>query len=344
MDLTGRQLWQVGAGDTERSYGDLCLKYDVMIVGPGRPGPYDEAAYASLGDIRNSIRRFCLDARRGDIVLLRLGTGCVLAVGEVADDQPTWSEAFADIDGWDLNHVRRVRWLPGTSHEFQVRTLGGQVRTFAAVGVPAVRDWVASLPTPSAQLQRELAALPDPGQPLRGSDLARQLFAEGLPRATVDRLLETMASLDGVASWYSNPDKRPEGRPSEHETVAYLVLPLLFSLGWSEQTAAVEWRNIDVALFRQMPANDGNLTAVVEAKLLGRSVFQPFGQARDYALRDGRQDVGKLIVTDGIRYTVHHRKGSDFVLVAYLNILDLRLTYPVYQCGGAVPALLEMAK
>jgi hypothetical protein len=52
--------------NTDRSYGDLCLRFDVMIVGPGSLWPYDEAQYAHLGDIRNSLRRFCLDARRGE--------------------------------------------------------------------------------------------------------------------------------------------------------------------------------------------------------------------------------------------------------------------------------------
>ena len=37
MDLTNKTLWQVGAGDTERSYGEICIKFDMMIAGPGEP-------------------------------------------------------------------------------------------------------------------------------------------------------------------------------------------------------------------------------------------------------------------------------------------------------------------
>jgi hypothetical protein len=95
MDLTGRTLWQVGAGDTDRSYGDLCIKHDVMIVGPGDPGSYEEKLYAKY----DSVRRFCKEARRNDIVLLRLGTGEVLAAGEIADDCATWLDTFGDVDG-----------------------------------------------------------------------------------------------------------------------------------------------------------------------------------------------------------------------------------------------------
>lgn len=344
MDLTGRTLWQVGAGDTERSYGHICTKFDVMIAGPGDRGPYEEALYSNLGDIRNSLRRFCKEARRGDVVLLRLGTGEVLAVGEIADDTGVCSEAFADVDGWELQHVRRVLWFPNTANSFPARTLGGQVRTFASVNVEPVRAWVESLNISEAVRSRELVSLPKAGASLDADELGKQLFTEGMPGEYVDKLMATFSSLHRVASWYSNENKRPEGRPSETETVCYLVVPLLLSLGWSQQTAAVEWNRVDVALFRGMPPTDSTLACVVEAKLLGNSVFRPFGQAREYALRTGREACDRLVVTDGIRYALHRRQGSDFNMAAYLNILDMRDTYEILGCAGAVEAVLGMAR
>ena len=209
MDLTGKSLWQVGAGDTDRSYGDICIGYDVMIAGPGEPGAYEESLYAHLGDIRNSLRRFCREARRGDIVLLRLGTGDVLAVGEVADDAAEWLDAFADVDGWDLQHVRRVRWFPNTKNTFPPRTLGGQVRTFAAVNVEAVRAWVERLEVTEADRTRELVPLPSAGVSLDPAELGRRLFIEGLPSEHVDKLMATFSSLQRVASWYGNETKGP---------------------------------------------------------------------------------------------------------------------------------------
>ena len=344
MDLTGKTLWQVGAGDTERSYGDICVKFDVMIAGPGDPGVYENARYAHLGDIRNSLRRFCAEARRGEVALLRLGTGGVLAVGEIADDNAEWLDAFADVDGWDLQHVRRVRWFPKTARIFPPKTLGGQVRTFAAVNVEPVRAWVESLNIPDEDRNRELAQLPAKGALLDAGELGRRLFIEGLPSEHVDKLMATFASLQRVAAWYRNETKRPEGRPSEQETVCYLVIPLLLSLGWSQQTAAVQWRYVDVALFRGMPPTDATLACVVEAKLLGRSVFSPVGQAREYALRPGREGCDRLVVTDGIRYALHRRAGEIFTLEAYLNILNMRDSYPMLGCGGAVQAVLGMAR
>lgn len=344
MDLNGRKLWQVGAGDTERDYQEICLRHDVMIAGPGRDGPYEAGKYQSYGDIENSLRRMCLEANAGDVVLLRLGTGRVIAVGVVVDDRASWSEAFGDIDGWDLQHVRRVRWLRDTAKDFPVTTFGTKARTFAAVNVSVLREWVESIIVSKQEMSRDLALFPESGEELGEEELARQLYVEGLASESVDRLVSRFASLRRVAAWYSNPEKRPAGRPSESETVAYLVLPLLFSLGWSEQTAAVEWNRVDVALFSRMPSTDATLSCVVEAKLLGRSVFSPFGQAQAYAVKPGRENCQRLVVTDGIRYAVHERYGDSFKLAAYLNLLRLRNSYPVLECGGAVQAILGMAR
>ena len=99
-----------------------------------------------------------------------------------------------------------------------------------------------------------------------------------------------------------------------------------------------------MALFRGMPPTDATLACVVEAKLLGRSVFSPLGQAREYALRPGREGCDRLVVTDGIRYALHRRAGDNFTLEAYLNILNMRDSYPMLGCGGAVQAVLGMAR
>jgi len=342
VDLEGKNLWQVGAGDTERQYGDICLQCDCMVVGPGSPGRYLE----NLGEYekQRDIRRFYDEAKKGDLVLLRLGSSHVLALGEIVDDQPDWLDEFADIDGWDLQHVRRVLWYPDTAKDFAVRTFGGQVNPFAAVHVSKVREWVDSLAITDEARRRRLRRLPQPGENLDEEELGRRLFIEGLPSEYIEKLSHTLESIRRVATWYSNKAKRPEGRPSEQETVAYLVLPLLGCLGWSQQTAAVEWCNIDVALFGRMPTDDKSLECVVEAKTMKRSVFQPKGQALSYALRAGRKNCRRLIVTDGIRYALYRRQANHFHRYAYLNVLRMRTKYPLLRCAGAVEAIMEMSR
>lgn len=350
MDLTGRTLWQIGAGDQERVYDDICIKHDVMLVGPGDLGPFDEASYLANWPKRTAerairrIRPFYREAKKRDIVLLRLGTGDVRAVGEIVDSPPIWHEEFGDVDGWDLQHVRRVRWFPETNKSFPPKALGGQVKTFATVGVDTVRRWVESLRVPTEHQKRPLANLPIDVGELRDTELGHRLFLEGLPSEYIDNLMSRLDSIRRVAVWYKNKEKRPEGRPSEMETVTYLVVPLLFALGWSQQTVAIGWNNVDAALFDSMPSDDESLTCVIEAKTLGHSVFHAFDQARTYATQPGRKNCCKLVVTDGMRYALYHKGNKDFSLSAYLNVLRMRPTYPVYGCQGAVEAIMGMAR
>ena len=48
MDLEGKAVWQVAAGDTDRSYHDLCLRWGVILFGPGYQGVWPECAFAVL--------------------------------------------------------------------------------------------------------------------------------------------------------------------------------------------------------------------------------------------------------------------------------------------------------
>lgn len=344
MDIKNQTLWQVGTGDTERSYGELFIKYDVMAIGPGDPGPFDDNKYQRLGNTKNSINRFYSEAKRNDVVLSRLGTDQILAVGIIADDKPEWVEEFGDIDGWDLQHVRRVRWLPNTAEKFPPRTLGRQVDKFARVNVSAIREWVRKLNISEELWDRHLLELPEGSISINDVELGHELFLEGLPTEYIDKLTSTLESIRRVAIWYWNEKKRPIGRPSERETITYLVIPLLFALGWSHQTAAIEWNNVDIALFGRMPPEDATLACVIEGKVLGKSVFSPVGQARNYATSQDRDYCKRLIVTDGIRYSYFSKQISDFELSAYLNILRMRKKYPLYNCKGAVEAIIGMAK
>jgi hypothetical protein len=145
-----------------------------------------------------------------------------------------------------------VRLFFNNGHEkFGKLIFGGwHVRNFVSVNVDEVRTWIESLNPSEDERRRELTSLPKPGEKIEPTKLGELLFIEGLHSEYVDKLMAAFASLQRIAAWYDNKTKRPEGRPSEQETVCYLVIPLLLSLGWSQQTAAVQWHYIDVALFK----------------------------------------------------------------------------------------------
>ena len=344
MNISGKTLWQQASGDTDRNYSDLCLRWDVILNGPGHDGPWPECI-ESLREIGTSerkiadLKRFCEEIKDEDIVVLRLGTSSILGVGQVVGDY-LWSDEFGDIDGWKLQHIRRVRWLrkyEGNPKKFDSYALKlGD--TTQKLDLGAATTWLSSLQVPDGNLNRPLVDLPASShlQHVSIYEVSEYLFDQGVASGSIARLLDEIGELIRIAKWYAR-----SSNPSEHETVAYLVVPLLRSLGWTPQRMAIEWNHVDVALFDQLPRNDRSLTVVVEAKKMDASCLSAKSQAMSYA--NDKPSCHRLIVTDGLRYGVYVRKGAAFSLYAYMNLTDLRHDYAVYDCKGAKDALLAMA-
>lgn len=142
-----------------------------------------------------------------------------------------------------------------------------------------------------------------------------------------------------IARWYQRT-----GSPSEAETTAYLVVPLLRALRWTPQKMAIGWSGVDLALFSALPRRDENLAAGVEVKQKDRSCLAARSRAQSCAEQPGRGSCTRLIVTDGLRYVVYFRKDGTFgdKPDAYLNLNRMRDAYPVLGCRGAKDAFLYM--
>lgn len=345
MDITGKTIWQQAAGDTDRNYSDLCLRWDVILNGPGYAGPWPDCEKPLRSDGWSSrkvtdLRRFAEEMRDGDLVVLRIGTSTVIGVGQLVGTYE-WCDEFGDIDGWDLQHVRRVRWLwmernnPKTFDTYALK----QGDTTQKLNEGPVTDWLANLPVSDDALSRSLVELPTQEKPndIGVTEISEFLFDHGVASSSITALLNEIGELTRIAKWYQRANK-----PSEHETVAYLVVPLLRVLGWTPQRMAVEWNHVDVALFEQLPRSDETLRVVVEAKKMDNSCLSAMSQAMSYS--DGKAACHRLVVTDGLRYGVYTRiKAEPFRLYAYLNLTRLRHDYLIYECHGAEEALLAMA-
>ncbi|NEX23387.1 hypothetical protein G3480_24355 [Thiorhodococcus mannitoliphagus] len=341
-------LWQVAAGDTNRNYADVCIDWDVILNGPGSEGPWPDCQGSLRSDWALSerkltdLRRFAEEIQDGDVVVLRLGTTEVLAYGIVVGDY-AWHESFGDIDGWDLHHVRRVRWLasdPNGLMSFPTYTmkLGDTVQRMDA---PPVLDWLAAQEPAPTVLQRPLEALPQAPKALAWDEIAECLFDQGVGSTAIRALSHELDELRRIAKWYERHDP-----PSESETIAYLTVPLLRALGWTPQRMAIEWNRVDVALFDRLPRSDAQLTVVVEVKPKDRSCLSARSQAQDYAQQPGRDRCQRLIVTDGMRYAVYFKQDDGHFPArpdAYLNLASLRTHYPSLRCQGAREALLYMS-
>ena len=344
MNIFQKTIWQQAAGDTDRDYSELCLKWDVILNGPGYAGPWPDCEKTLLNDQWSSrkvtdLRRFSEQMQDGDLVVLRIGTATVLGVGQIVGPYE-WLDIFGDVDGWDLQHVRRVRWLWRNQNAPQ--TFGTYTLKFGdttqILDQKPVMEWLENLSISDDSADRPLVALPSLPEKneISVAEISEFLFDHGVASTSIRTLLNEIGELTRIAKWYQRSTK-----PSEHETVVYLIVPLLRALGWTPQRMAVEWNHVDVALFDQLPRSDQSLRAVVEAKKMDNSCLTAMSQALSYA--EGKNGCHRLIVTDGLRYGVYVRNEKTFSIYAYLNLTRLRHDYPIFGCKGAEDALLAMA-
>ena len=301
-----RAVWQISAGPASRSYADVFLKHGVALIGPGDAGPWTPER--DDGEFEGGfVRRFASEVAAGDVFLLRTAMATTAAVGLVAGDYQ-YVNAFDDVNGWDLQHARRVRWcrLP-EEHAFASAVFGANPPRCSRVWTEEVLDFA----------ERFLKSPPTHWQ----TALLPELPAEEPP------LDEVPAVLAGLVAQAADlvpllQDQQAFGElPSEDELIAHFVVPFLRALGWPPERIAVQWRRIDVAVFRSLPRTPESCHLVIEAKRLGAGVEGALEQAKGYVKTLGvPRDV---IVTDGIRYRMY-AGGRGFEPVAYANLVRLK--------------------
>lgn len=302
---TDRRIWQIGSGTAGKSCAETFLKYGVGLIGPGDPGPWP-GAYPK-GRKMVYIRQFAEKAVPGDIVVLRQGRSVIRAVGIIASDYQYLTE-FEDVDGWDLQHARRVRWPHDFKpYDFQRPVFGGNPTPFSGVNMPEVVNFARQF-IQSSPLDWQTAKLPDlPPQE-----------AELYP--VPPEIASIVASAREIVPLYWKYDKFGEW-PAEDELIAHYTIPLLRALGWSVEQIAVKWQRVDVALFNQLPRRPENCRLIVEAKRFGAGLDYALEQARNY-LKDFKI-MRDVVVTDGIRYRLFEYEESS-TPVAYANLARLK--------------------
>jgi hypothetical protein len=291
-----------------RSYTETFLKYHVALLGPGWAGFWTPES--KDGEFEGSyIRRFASEAKVGDVFVLRNGTRTIIAIGLVAAAY-SFEHAFDDVNGWELQHARRVRWCPlPQEHRFGRAVFGGNPARFSHVRDQEVVDFA----------ERFVGSPPTAWQTVPLPDLP----AAEVPLAEVpESLAHLVAQARDLQPLYWNQDGFGE-RPSEDEMIVHFVVPFLRGLGWPVERIAVKWHNIDVAVFRALPRTAGSCRFVIEAKRFGDGIEGAREQAKRYVETLGLpRDV---IVTDGIRYRMYGA-DRDFEPVAYGNLAQLKLS------------------
>lgn len=301
-----RAIWQVSAGPASRSYAGVLLEHGVALIGSGDAGRWtperDDSEFEG-----SFVRRFASEIAAGDVVLLRTRLATIAAVGLVVGEY-LYVNAFDDVNGWDLQHVRRVRWCRlAQPHTFASSAFGANPSRCSRVWGQDVLDFAARfLNSPPTYWQT--APLPD-------------LPAEEPPLDHMpDTLHGIVAQVADLVPLYQHVQSFGEP-PSEDELIAHFIVPFLRALGWPQERIAVKWRYIDVAVFMALPRTPENCHLVIEAKRLGAGVEGALEQAKGYVEALGiPRDV---IVTDGIRYRMY-ASSRGFEPLAYANLARLK--------------------
>jgi len=318
-------VWQVAAGDGDRDYSEIFLRFGVVLVGPGDPGPYfgNQAVYATKGggNYRDFMPWFCESMSDGDLVVLKRPSGRrwdMVAVGRVKSGYDHL-EVFGDVDGWDLQHCRQVAW-----REPREQTIVDGLRrgTFCAVSAANVEVRKKALALWESGAERSPEPIPKPPRILEVDELVDRLVEHGLSVNDAETVSSTIWRLRRLAGWYSS---RGAG-VGEFEIRSFLIIPLLLAVGWPEQSLRIEWNRLDIAAFDGPYSSEKEPIMIIESKRLGSGLRYASRQAQSNAA--AYPSCSRLVVSDGIRYKLFRKKNDGWAPCAYVNLLSPKRTYP----------------
>lgn len=350
------KIWQIAAGEPGRYFSKIFFDHDIILLGPGDYGDIKKMLneYQSKGlsvQKVNEIKRFA-DSEvlvEGDIILLR-ETYKVVGIGVVGNSEYIWDENYDDIYGWDLQHCRRVIWqdhLLNDLIEIQKKEelFSGrkQIHMFTEVADSKVINRVKHL-FPMLKKRKLKDRIHNVEKPLSLKELSEALYVEGLAIEKCRSFIDVIEEQRRLLSWYKLNGYESK-RPTEHEIVGFMALPLFLSLGWSKQLLSLEWHKIDLAGFESVPSTTSSCVFICEAKALNSGMQKVFDQADLYRSKHNIDNCRKIVTTDG-RCIYIYEKNSDGIWgehpVGYINIMKIRKNHLVPVKTNAVKSLMSL--
>ncbi len=252
----------------------------------------------------------------GDLVILKRPYGNeweIVAVGKVRSDY-FHTEVFEDVEGWDLQHCRKVKWKrPADSTIISGLRRGTLFRVKKQIPrEKAQKIWKNGVAVPSERI-------PELAEDLEDEQLIDLLMVSGLSGNDADIITRTIWRIRRLAKWYASHGKDV----GEHKIRTFLIVPLLIALGFPEQRIKIEWNNIDISIFESpFPSKQENPVIILETKRLHDGLRYAPNQARDYV-----QDYPNccfFIVSNGIHYKLFERIEGKWLFRAYANLLSLK--------------------
>ena len=329
--------WQVAAGQGARNYSDVFLKFGIMLVGAGNPGHYFENQdhYRNRKGGRRVVD-FAEHVDEGeDYVVLKKGAGQgdweIQAVGRVLGDYD-YLEQFGDVEGWDLQHCRKVHWkrLPEKTHTRELSR-----GTFSKINKRGVKDIAQRIWEEGQTIKKE--DIPSVAKTVSDEDLVERLIGNGLRPADAETVIQTIWRVRRLARWY----QRYGSEMSEHEIRTFLIAPIMLALGWSEQKIKIEWKSTDMSFFSQIYKKNEKPCMILESKRIHEGLDYAETQLIRYA--KNFPGCGRLVASDGIRFQLYTRQDDHWNLRqdfrSYMNLLNLKERHPYLENIGGAPEL-----
>jgi len=321
-EINSNNCWQIGTGDGTRSYLDIFLKYGVALVGPGDAGREGESKTNLFYKLNPDIRNWGAVLKKvklNEWIIARKGVQKILAIGQV-EKEIDHSNLFSDVEGWNLQHYVKVKWyVPNTpERKIQFNSNVLSQSTLSRCYGQDVYDQIYKTDFYLSPREFEVEKLVVPKQ-IDHSDVMKMLIDEGLRIQDAENISSTIQRIIRLAQWYRQNDKET----LEHEIIAFLVLPLLIALGWSEQKIKLEYQNIDIALFKEVFKGNYKATPefILEAKTFDNGLAFTDHQIKNYA--EKYPDCKNFVATNGFRYKVFFKDKNKMIQKGYFNLLRL---------------------
>lgn len=314
--------WQVAAGDRGRNYSNLFFEYGIMCVG-------GENQIRTLGKVK-----------KGDIVILKRGRSEILGAGKIIEkngivnaEDEKW---LGDFDGWNLKAYTNVEWHRPKKLISVSSGLG--IGTIMKASDPKIQRKADDIITSHPQVHPKPKPNLDDIYRLKDEEIIEFLISEGFRPGNAEELTNTFNRIRLLANFYYNQCKWEEIR--EHETRTFLILPLLFAMGWSEQRLKIELgagkrKRVDIAAFSKPFSGWGDekeyCSLIIESKGFSKGLDTAREQAIAYA--EAFPNCKTVIVSNGFCYKAFTMKGKkefSSTPTAYMNLLKPTNKHPIY--------------